>query len=69
MHVIPDSLNFVPPHFVAGGIPKNTPHGTMKDHAVYIYMLSVFLFQMELFFFFYIHKAHIFAHPDIFSMQ
>ena len=49
MNVITDSPNFAPPHFVAGGIPKNTPHGKMEDHSIYSYMLSVFLFQTELF--------------------
>ena len=49
MHVITYSPNFVTPHFAAGGIPKNTPHGTMEDHTAYIYILSVYPFQMELF--------------------
>jgi hypothetical protein len=66
MHVITYSPNFAPPHFAARGIPKNTQHGTMEGHTAYIYMLSVYPFQMELFFFFSIHKAHTFAWPDIF---
>jgi len=66
MHVITYSPNFAPPHFAARGISKNTPHGTMEGHTAYIYMLSVYLFRMELFFFFSIHKAHTFARPDIF---
>jgi hypothetical protein len=66
MHVITYSPNFAPPHFAARGIPKNTPHGTMEGHTAYIYMLSVYPFRMELFFFFPIHRAHAFARPDIF---
>jgi len=66
MHVITYSPNFAPPHFAARGIPKNTPHGTMAGHTAYIYMLSVYPFRMELFFFFSIHNAHTFARPDIF---
>ena len=65
MHVI-TSPNFVPPHFAARGIPKNTPHGTMEGHTAYIYMLSVYPFPDGAFFFFSIHKAHTFAQPDIF---
>ena len=65
MHVITYSPNFAPPHFAARGIPKNTPHGTMEGHTAYIYMLSVYPFRMEIFFF-SIHEAHIFARPDIF---
>jgi hypothetical protein len=49
MHVITYSSNFAPPHFAAGGIPKNTPHGTMEVHAAYVYMLSLYPFRMELF--------------------
>jgi len=64
MHVITYSPNFAPPHFAARGIPKNTPHGTMEGHTAYIY-LSVYPFQMELFFF-SIHNANTFARPDIF---
>ena len=65
MHVITYSTNFAPPHFAAGGIPKNTPHGTMEDHTAYIYILSLYPFLME-FFFFSLHKAHTFTWPDIF---
>ena len=39
MHVVTYSPNFAPPHFAAGGIPKNAPHGTMEDHTAYIYIL------------------------------
>jgi hypothetical protein len=53
MHVITNSPNIAPPHFAAGDVPKNTPHGTMEGHAAYIYMLSVYSFRMELFSFFY----------------
>ena len=49
MHVITYSTNFAPPHFAAGGIPKNTPHGTMEDHTAYIYILSIYPFWMEFF--------------------
>jgi len=66
MHVITYSPNFAPPHFAARGIPKNMPHGTMEGHTAYIYMLSVYPFWMELFSFFFIHKAHTFARPDTF---
>ena len=66
MRVITYSTNFAPPHFAARSILKNTPHGTMKGHTAYIYMLSVYPFRMELFFFFSIHKAHTFARPDTF---
>jgi hypothetical protein len=55
MHVITYSPNFAPPHFAAHGIPKITPHGTMEGHTAYIYMLSVYPFWMEIFFFFSIH--------------
>jgi hypothetical protein len=51
MHVIIYSSNFAPPHFAVDGIPKNTPHGTMERHTSYIYMLSVYPFRMERFFF------------------
>ena len=37
----------------------------MEGHTAYIYMLSVFPFRMELFFF-SIHEAHTFARSDIF---
>ena len=60
MHEITYSPNFAPPHFAARGIPKNTPHGTMKGHTAYIYMLSVYPF------FFSTHKAHNFTRPDTF---
>ena len=30
MHVRTYSTNFAPPHFAAGGIPKNSPHGKWK---------------------------------------
>jgi hypothetical protein len=66
MYVTTYSPNFAPPHFAVCGIPKNTPHGKMEGHTAYIYMLSVYPFRMELFFFFAIHKAHTFAWPDIF---
>jgi hypothetical protein len=49
MHVITYSPNFAPPHFAAGGISKNTPHGTMEGHTAYIYMLSLYPFWMDLF--------------------
>jgi hypothetical protein len=49
MHVITYSPNFAPPRFAAGGIPKNTPHGTMEDHTAYIYILSLYPFLMEFF--------------------
>jgi hypothetical protein len=49
MHVITYSPNFAPPHFAAGGIPKNTPRGTMEGLTAYIYMLSLYPFWMELF--------------------
>jgi hypothetical protein len=48
MHVITYSSNFAPPHFAAGSIPKNTPHGTMEGNTAYIYMLSLYPFRMEL---------------------
>ena len=66
MHVITYSPNFAPPHFAAGGIPKNTPHGTMEDHTAYIYILSLYPFRMEFFFFFLLHKTHTFTRPDSF---
>ena len=49
MHVITFSPNFAPPHFAARGIQKITPHGTMEGHTVYINMLSVYPFRMEIF--------------------
>ena len=52
MHVITYSTNFAPPHFAAGGIPKNTPHGTMENHTAYIYILSLYPFLVEFFFLF-----------------
>ena len=60
MHVITYSPNFASPHFIARGIPKNSPHGTMEGHTAYIYMLSVYHV------FFSTHKAHTFARPDTF---
>ena len=51
MHVITYLLNFAPPHFAVHGIPINTPHGTTEGHTDYIYMLSVYPFRMELFYF------------------
>jgi hypothetical protein len=67
MHVIITySPNFAPPHYAAGGIPKNTPHGTMEYHTAYIFILSVYPFLMEFFFFFSLHNAHTFTQPDIF---
>ena len=60
MHVITYSTNFAPPHFAAGGIPKNTPHGTMEDHTGYSLLLPD-----GAFFFFSLHKAHTFTRPDI----
>jgi len=47
MHVRTYSTDFAPPHFAAGGIPKNTPHGTMQNHTAYIYILSLYPFLVE----------------------
>ena len=33
----------------------------MEGHTAYIYVLSVYPFRMELFFFFSVHKAHNFC--------
>jgi hypothetical protein len=66
MHVITYSPKFVPPHLAVREITKNTPHGTMEGHTAYIYMLSVYPFWMELFFFFAVYKAHTFSWLDIF---
>ena len=38
----------------------------MEDHTAYIYILSLYPFLMEFFFFFSLHKAHTFTRPDIF---
>ena len=65
MHVITYSPNFAPPHFVAGGIPKNTPHGTREDHTAYIYILSLYPFLME-FFSFSRYTKHTLLHGLIF---
>ena len=61
MHVITYSTNFAPPHFVAGGIPKNTPHGTMEDHTAYIYILSLYPFLVEFFLFLATHSTHFYT--------
>jgi len=66
MLVITYSPNFAPPHFVAGGIPKNTPHGTMEDHTAYIYILSLYPFSMEFFFSFSRYTKHTVLHGLIF---
>jgi hypothetical protein len=58
MHVIAYSPYFAPPHFAARDIPKNTPHGTVEGQTVYIYMLSVYPFRMELFIFLYKQGTH-----------
>jgi hypothetical protein len=65
MHVITYLPNFTHPHFTARGIPKNTPQGTMEGHTAYIYMLSVYPFQMELFSF-SLYTKHTFARLDTF---
>jgi hypothetical protein len=65
MHVITYSLNFAPPHFTARGIPKNTPHSTMEGHTAYIYMLSAYLFRMELLSF-SLYTKHTLLHGLIF---
>ena len=66
MHVRTYSPNFALPHFAAGGIPKNTPHGTREDHTVYIYILSVYPSLME-FFSFSRYTKHTLLHGLIFS--
>ena len=65
MHVITHLPNFALPHFVARGIPKNTPHGKMECHTAYI-ICCLFTPTGWSFFFFSIHKAHTFARPDTF---
>jgi hypothetical protein len=49
MHVLTYSPNFAPPNLAAGGIPKNTPNGTMEDHTAYICIVSLYPFLMEFF--------------------
>jgi hypothetical protein len=66
MHVITYSPNFAPPHFAARGVPKITPHGTMEGHTAYIYMLSVYPFQMELF---SLYTKHTLLHSLIFFVK
>ena len=68
MHLITYSPNFAPPHFAAGGIPKNTPHGTMEDHTAYIYILSLYPFLME-FFSFSRYTKHPLLHGLIFFVK
>jgi len=68
MHVITYSPNFAPQHLAARGIPKNTPHGTMKGHTAYIYMLSVNPFRMELFSF-SLYTKHTLLHGLIFFFK
>jgi hypothetical protein len=68
MHVITYSPNFAPSHFAARGIPKNTPHGTMEVHNAYIYMLSVYPFQME-HFSFSPYTKHTLLHDLIFFVK
>ena len=65
MLVITYSPNFAPPHFAAGGIPKNTPHGTVEDHTAYIYILSLYPFLKE-FFSFSRYTKHTLLHGLIF---
>ena len=61
MHVITYSPNFAPPHFAAGGIPKNTPHGAMEYHTAYIYILFVYPFLMEFFLFLTTQGSHFYT--------
>jgi hypothetical protein len=68
MHVITYSPNFAPPHFAARGIPKNIPHGTMEGHTAYIYMLSVYAFRMEIFYF-SLYTKHTLLHGPIFCVK
>jgi hypothetical protein len=68
MHVITCSPDFAPPHFAALGIPKNTPRGTMEGHTAYIYMLSLYPFQMELFSF-SLYAKHTLLHGLIFFVK
>ena len=65
MHVITYSTNFAPPNFAVGGIPKNTPHGTMEDHTAYICILSLYPFLVE-FSSFSRHTKHTLLHGLIF---
>ena len=60
MHVITYTPNFTPPHFAAGGIPKNTPHGTMEDHTAYIYIFSLYPFLVEFFSFSRYTNTHLY---------
>jgi hypothetical protein len=62
MHVITYSPNFAPPHYAAGGIPKNTPNGTMEDHTAYIYILFLYSFLKEFFFSFSPYTKHTLLH-------
>ena len=68
MHVITYLPNFVPSHFAACGIPKNTPHGTMEGRAAYIYILSLYPFLME-FFSFSRYTKHTLLHGLIFFVM
>jgi hypothetical protein len=68
MHVITYSPNFAPPHFTAGGIPKNTPHSTIEDHTAYIYIFSLYPFQMEIFFF-SLYTQHPLLHGLLFFVK
>jgi hypothetical protein len=68
MHVITYSSNFAPPHFAVRGISKNTPHGAMEVHTAYIYMLSVYPFQLELFSF-KLYTKHTLLHGLIFFVK
>jgi hypothetical protein len=63
--VITYSPNFEPPYYAAGGVPKNTTHGTMEDNTAYIYIMSLYPFLMEFFFIFSLHK-HTLLHGLIF---
>jgi hypothetical protein len=65
MRVITYSPNFAPPNYAAGGIPKNTPHGTREDHTAYIYIVSLYPFLM-LFFSFSLYTKHTLLHGLIF---
>ena len=68
MYACNNLTNFAPPHFAAGGIPKNTPHGKMEGHTAYIYMLSVYPFRMELFSF-SLYTKHTLLHSLIFFVK
>jgi hypothetical protein len=61
MRVITYSPNFATPHFAVGGIPKNTPHGTMEDHTDYIYILFLYPFLMEFFLFLATQNTHFYT--------